>query len=250
MKIIVCIKPTPDAETEITIQNLNTAPLTLSPFDGYAIEAALHQKDALSATVTALCIGNLAAKDALKHTLAIGADDAILINDPALNDLDTQGAARLLAAAAQKLGVQMLLFGRQSLDHGTGLMPAQTARVLGWPLLSLADSIQVDDQSVTVTRSFEEGRQTVHAGLPAVISITQAIGEPRYPTFMGIRKAARAGIAIWSLADLGLAMPAPVTRRQTLFAPARNLPCELISGDSPKEIAEKLAAKILAENVL
>lgn len=251
VKIIVCIKPTPDSETKITIQNLDAVPLTFNPFDGYAVEAALRQKDALGATVTVLSIGDQNATDVLKHALAMGADDAILINDPALADLDTQGVAHVLAAAARKLGdVGLLIFGCQTLDYGTGLMPAQTARVLDWPLLSLAGSIRVSAGKISVERSFEEGRQIVRAGLPAVLSVTPGIGEPRYPSFIGIRRAAKASITCWSLADLGLDAPAPVVRRVGLFAPRRDLPCEFIDGASPEEIAEKLTAKILAENVL
>ena len=254
LKILVCIKPAPDSESKITLQGgqpaWGAAPLVLSPFDGAAVEAALRLKDAPSASVMVLCIGGDAAREALKHTLAMGADEAILVHDPALAALDTQGAARLLAAAAHKLGADMLLFGRQTLDGGAGLTPAQTARALGWPLLSLAGSVSVSGRQVTVERSFEEGSQRVRAELPAVVSVTQAVGEPRYPSFLGIRKAAKANIQRWSLTDLGLDAPASMGRRAGFFAPVRDVPCEFISGDSPEEIAEKLAGKILAENVL
>lgn len=248
MKIIICVKPTPPPETHISIQDgapsWGTTPLTLSPFDGYAIEAALRLKDSHGATLTSLCIGNPSANDALKQSLAMGVDEAILIHDPALEALDTQGTARLLAAAVQRIDkVDLLIFGRQTLESANGLTPAQTARALAWPLLSMASSISIDESEIRVERHFDESRQHVCAELPAVLSVTQAIGEARYPTFAGIRKAAKLSIQHWSLADLGLSAPAPLVRRVDVFAPPMP-PCEFISGASPEDIAERLAAKI------
>jgi electron transfer flavoprotein beta subunit len=256
LKILVFIKQVPDSEAKIVAQgdrpSWGEAPLVINPFDEYAVEGALQQKEAHNGTVTAICIGGDSAKEALKHALAMGADEAVLISDPALASLDTQGAARVLAAIAQKIGsVDMLVFGRQTLDNGAGLTPAQTARVLGWPMLSLAGSIKVDGTKVTVERVIEEGRQTVSAGLPVAISVVQSIGEPRYPSFMGIRKAAKAEIPTWTLADLNIPVPPALVVRTALAAPAvREAACEIISGDSPDAIADKLADKILAEKVL
>jgi electron transfer flavoprotein beta subunit len=226
-------------------------PLVINPFDEYALEGALQQKDALNATLTALCIGDDSARDALKHTLAMGADHAILVHDPALAGLDSQSAAVLLAAAVKKIGdVKMVFFGRQTLDHGTGLTSAQTARALGWPLLSLAGAIQVTENRITIERSLDESRQIVSAMLPAVVSVVQTIGEPRYPSFAGIRRATRADIPVWSLADLDLATPTAIVRRLEVFAPASGVPCEFVSGNTHEEIAETLADKILMEKVL
>jgi electron transfer flavoprotein beta subunit len=264
LKIIACIKQVPDSEAKVKAEggkvSWGDAPLVINPFDEYAVEGALQQKEALGGTVIALCIGPESARDALKHALAMGADEAILVSDAALAELDTIGAARVLAAAINKIGgADMILFGRQTLDNGAGLTPAQTARVLGWPMLGLAGSIKVeilseskgDSGSVTVDRVIEEGRQTVSAKLPAVLSVVQSIGEPRYPSFMGIRKASKATIPVWSLADLNTAAPAPiVTRIELMNPPARETTVDMIAGESPAEIAEKLADKILAEKVL
>jgi len=256
LKIIACIKQVPDSEAKVKADNgavsWGDAPLVINPFDEYAVEGALQQKEATSGSVTALCIGPESAKEALKHALAMGADEAVLVSDPALTEgLDTVGAARVLAAAIQKIGADMVVFGRQTLDTGSGLTPAQTARVLGWPMLGLAGQIKVDAGSVQVERVTEEGRQTVKANLPAVISVVQSIGEPRYPSFMGIRKASKATIPVWALSDLGMSAPAPtVTRSELLNPPAREMAIEIVTGDSPEAIAETLVEKILAEKVL
>jgi electron transfer flavoprotein beta subunit len=256
LKIIACIKQVPDSEAKVKAENgkvtWGDAPLVINPFDEYAVEGALQQKEAQGGTVTALCIGPESAKEALKHALAIGADDAILISDPALESIDTQGAARVLAAAVQKIGgVDMVVFGRQTLDNGAGLTPTQTARVLGWPMLGLAGQIKVEDGTVRVDRVIEEGRQSVSAKLPVVLSVVQSIGEPRYPSFMGIRKASKATIPVWSLSDLGTSTPEAVVKRTELMnPPVQETTIEVISGESPAEIADKLADKILAEKIL
>ncbi|MGE5249927.1 MAG: electron transfer flavoprotein subunit beta/FixA family protein [Bacteroidota bacterium] len=258
MKIIACIKQVPDSEAKVSVSGgqvtWGDAPLVINPFDEYAVEGALQQKEAAGGTVTALCIGPETARDALKHALAMGTDDAILVSDPAVDAgaLDTQGAAHLLAAAINKIGgVDLVVFGRQTLDDGSGITGSQTARVLGWPMLGLAGQINIQDGNIQVERVIEEGRQRVSAKLPAVISVVQSIGEPRYPSFMGIRKASKAVIPVWSLADLGVQAPArAVARTEIITPPVRDASCEVITGESPQAIAEALVEKIMAEKVL
>lgn len=257
MKIIACIKQVPDSEAKVKAEGgqvtWGESPLVINPFDEYAVEGALLTKEANDgSTVTALCIGPESAKDALKHALAMGADEAILVSDPALLEIDQVAAARVLAAAIQKIGdADMIVFGRQTLDNGSGLTTAQVARVLELPLLGLAGQITVQDESVTIDRVVEEGRVTVSAKMPVVLSVVQSIGEPRYPSFMGIRKASKADIPIWSLADLGIEAPATVvTRRELMNPPVDETKVEIIEGESPEAIAETLADKILAEKVL
>ena len=256
MKIIACIKQVADSEAKIRAENgqisWGEAPLVINPFDEYAVEGALLQKEAQGGTVTAVCIGPESAKEALKHALAMGADNAILISDPALALLDTQGAARVLAAAVKKSGgVDLVVFGRQTLDDGSGLTAAQTARILGWPMLGLVGQIKLDAQNLQVERVIEEGRQIVSTKLPAVLSVVQSIGEPRYPSFMGIRKASKAEIPVWTLNDLGISAPASlVSRIELITPPSRDITCEIIPGDSPAAIAESLTSKIQAEKIL
>lgn len=142
MKIVACIKQVPDSEAKIKTEagriSWGDAPLVINPFDEYAVEGALQQKEASGGTVTVLCVGPESARDALKHALAMGSDGAVLVSDAALAGLDTLGVARVLAAAINKIGgTDMVVFGRQTLDNGSGLTPAQTARCLGWPMLGL-----------------------------------------------------------------------------------------------------------------
>ena len=256
MKIVVCVKQVPDSTAKVVVEQgkvvWGDAPLVMNPWDEYAVEAAIQQKEALGGTITAVSIGDESAKETLKRAIAMGADDAILINDPALLNMDTQATAGVLAAAIQKIGaVDMAFFGKQAIDGDAGLVPAQTARLLGWPALTLASVIKVEAGNVRVERGIEEGRQILSSKLPAVFSLTKDFGEPRYPSFMGIRKASRAEIPAWSLAGLGIPAPASVIAwPEMLNTPSREVICELITGNSPEEIAETLATKILAEKVL
>lgn len=259
MKSVVCIKQVPDTAARVTADNgkvsWGEAQLVINPWDEYAVEAALLQKEEAGGDVVAVSVGDESAKEALKHALAMGASEAILISDPALAGADSQAVAKVLAAAIQKIGdVKVAFFGRQAVDGDMGVTAPQTARALGWPSLSLVSVIRSLDEgsgTICVGRSVEEGRQVVEGRLPAVISVVKDIGEPRYPSFMGIRKASKANIPVWSLADLGLPAPETAVRwPEVMNPPAREVKTEMISGNSPQEIAETLADKILGEGVL
>jgi electron transfer flavoprotein beta subunit len=256
LKIVACIKQVPDSAAKVVAEDgkvsWGESPLVINPWDEYAVEAALQQKEAHDGEVIAISMGGESAKEALKHALAMGCDSAILISDEALTGVDTAGTAQVLASAIQKVGeVDLAFFGRQAIDGDAGITPAQTARLLGWPMLGLSAVIDVDGGSVKVERSIEEGRQTVSASLPVVFSVVKDFGEPRYPSFMGIRKASRAEIPVWSLADLGLGAPAAVVSwPEIMNPPSREVTCEIIQGGTPEEIAEKLADKIIGEKVL
>jgi electron transfer flavoprotein beta subunit len=260
LKIVACIKQVPDSAAKVTAEggkvSLGGAQMIVNPWDEYALETALVQQEAHGGSVTVISVGGENAKEALKHALAMGCGEAILISDPALDKADSQAVARVLAAAIKKVGesepVDLAIFGRQAIDGDMGLTASQTARTLGWPSLSLVSAVQsVESGSIKVERSMEEGRQIVQSKLPAVMSVVKDIGEPRYPSFMGIRKASRANIPTWSLADLGMEAPTShVSWPELRNPPAREITCELITGSSPQEIAEKLADKIMAEKVL
>lgn len=256
MKIVTCIKQVPDSAAKVVVENgrvtWGDAPLVINPWDEFAVEAALQLKEKNGGTVTVISVAGENEKEAIKHALAMGADDAILIADSALTGLDTQSIAQVLAKAIQKIGgVDAVFFGRQAIDSDSGLTPAQTARMLNWPALTLAAVINVDGATIKVDRAIEEGRQSVSAALPVVVSLVKDYGEPRYPSFMGIRKAARAEVPVWNLASLGLTPPTSVISwPEIMNPPSREVVCDIITGGSPAEIAASLVDKILAEKVL
>jgi len=259
LKIAVCVKQVPDSAAKLVAVdgkvNWGDSPLVINPWDEYAVEAALQQAEAHNGSVIAVSMGGESSTEALKHALAMGCSEAILISDPSLSQADSQMTSRVLAAAIKKIGeVDLAFLGRQAIDTDTGLAAAQTARLLGWPALTLVAVISNVDPSahtIQVQRSAEEGRITVNAKLPAVLSIVKDFGEPRYPSFMGIRKASRAVIPVWSLADLGLGtLHTNVSWLEVFNPPQRQITTEMITGGSPQEIADSLAEKILAEKII
>ena len=257
MKIIVCVKQVPDSAAAMSVEDgkisWGDAPLVINPWDEYAVEAALKLTEAQGGDVVALSMGDENAKEAIKHALAMGCSEAILVNDPEMAGADTQAVARVLAAAIEKIGeADLVVFGKQAIDSDVGVTPAMVARLLGWPAVTLASEIsEVTDSSIKVARAMEEGRQLVKASLPAVLSIVKDYGEPRYPSFMGIRKASRAEVPEWTVGDLGIEAPGAVVEWPNVMEPpARDVTNEIIEGGSPEEIAAKLADKIMEEKVL
>ena len=256
MKIAVFVKLVPDSAATFTVDNgqpnWGDAPLVINPWDEYAVEAALALNEEHGGDVVAVSLGGENAKEALKHALAMGSSEAILVSDEALASLDAAATARVMAAVVQKIGdVDLAVFGKSSIDNDSGMSSAMTGRVLGWPSLSLVSAVQSVGDTITVERSMEEGRQVVESPLPATMSVVKDFGEPRYPSFMGIRKASKAEIPTWSLADLDVEAPsAAVTRIEIMAPPKREVTSEIIEGSSPAEIAAKLADKIIAEGVL
>ena len=258
MKIAVFVKQVPDSAAKMSVENgvvsWGESPLVINPWDEYAVEAALVMGEKHSGEVTAVSLGAESAKEALKHALAMGCGQAILISDPAVTAPDAAGTARVLAAAATKLSVDLAIFGKQAIDSDTGLTAPMTARLLGWPSLTLVAAITQLDvvaKSIRVERGIEEGRQIVEAKLPAVLSIVKDFGEPRYPSFMGIRKASKAEIPTWSLADLGIPAPdAKVSWPEILSPPPREVAGDVITGANPEEAAGTLVDKLIAEGAL
>jgi electron transfer flavoprotein beta subunit len=264
MNIITLVKQVPDTgQLSSTMDGLKLlaegSPRMINPWDEYALEAAIQLKEAHGGKVTALCLGPADAVEALKRGLAMGADEAILISDPALAGGDSLATARALAAAINKLDVcDLVIAGRSAVDGNTGATAIQVAALLGVPPLSFVAEIKAVDpaaKTITVVRLLESGRETVHSRLPAVVTVVKEINEPRYPSFMGIRKAAKAAIPTWDLAALGLA-PAEAGAAgsqlrwsELALPPVRDRGAEILSG-SPAEIARALADRLAEEKLI
>jgi electron transfer flavoprotein beta subunit len=259
LNIVVCIKQVPDSAAKVVAEGgkatWGEAPLVMNPWDEYAVETALLQQEQHGGQVSAVSVGGPEATEALKSALAMGCGSAYLVSDPALTSADSQAVARVLAGAIRKIGeVDLAVFGKQAIDSDMGVTAPQTARVLGWPVISLVSAVRETDPGtgkIVVERSVEDGRQIVEGSLPVVLTVSKDIAEPRYPSFMGIRKAAKAEIPVWTLEDLGVEAQAPVVHwPEVENPPSRDVSTELISGESPQEIAETLVDKILDEKVL
>ena len=231
----------------------------VNPWDEYTLETGIQLKETHGGKVTVLSLGKPEATEALKRGVAMGADEAILISDPALEGSDSLTTARVLVAAIKKIGeFDLIVAGRSAIDGNTAATAVQVAALLGIPQLSYVAALKAVDpaaKTITVVRLMENGRETSSSKLPAVISVVKEINEPRYPSFMGIRKAAKATIPTWGLADLGLtadqvgAAGSQVSWPQVSLPPTRAGGAEIISG-SPAEAAKILADKLAAEKVI
>jgi len=259
MKIVVCVKQVPDTAATMSVDSgvisWGDAPLIINPWDEFAVEAALNLAADHGGEVIALCLGKEGETEAIKHALAMGADSAVMVSDPALMGSDNVAASKVLAAAITKIGdVDLVLFGQQSVDTDTGLLPVQAARFLKWPSLTLVskfEKISLDEKKLQVLRSMEEAGQIVESSLPAVVSVTKDYGEPRYPSFMGIRKASKAEFPVWSLVDLGIETPTSSITWPEIFEPEkREISTEVVEGDTPADKAKNLVEKLIAEKVL
>ncbi len=210
MKIVILAKPVPDATGQERLGpdlRLDRAaiPPVINGNDEYVLEAALRLRDAgAEISVTLLAMAGAVGPDALRKGLAMGADDAYLVTDPALAGACAVGTTRVLAAALGRLEYDLVLAGIDSSDGGGGIVPAGVATLLGLPYLSYVSAIVPEGGRVRVRRITPTGYDSLEAPLPAMVVGTQALGEPRYPTLRGIMGARSKTITTWSLADLGL----------------------------------------------
>lgn len=260
MHVAVITKSTPDTAAAVTVKGDGTIEwddsLVVNPWDEYAITEAVLLKGAHNGTATILTLGGEEQQEALKHGLAIGCDQAIRIWDDALAGADSLAYAAAVAAAIRKLGdVDLVIFGRELADIATDQHIYQVARKLGWTMLGYVAKIQAIDfaaKTIRVERLTEHGTQTVSSRLPAVISVVKDINEPKYPTFIGIRKAAKAEMPVWGMSDLGLDAPPRPQVKQVRYRPlpVREGAVEIIEGASAQEKAAKLVDKLIEEKVL
>lgn len=264
MKVVVCTKQTPSTTAvysvdggQVSWDDPSGKPKVVNPWDEFAIEEAIRLKENHGAEeAIALTVGDEDSKDVLKTSLAMGCTSALLVSDDSFAGSGGQGTARVLAAAIKHTGADIALFGKKAIDGDTGMTPVMTARALGWTPLTYVSAIkEIDGNKITVERMLERGVQTVSAELPVVISVVKEINEPRYPSFMGIRKANRAEIPVLSAGDLdidGAVGPgsSKVNWEQVSMPEARVAETEMISGDSAEDIAAQLADKLMAEKVI
>lgn len=259
MNIVVCVKQTVDTAAVISVEggtlSWGDTPLVLNPWDEFAVEEALRIREAHGGKVTALTVGPESAQEALRSALAMGVDEALLIKDDGLAGADSLVISAVLAGAIQKLGdVDLVLFGREAVDSNAGVLGAQVARRLRWPSLPLVARIEALDpaaKSLDVERMLDQGRLHVRAGLPAVISVVKEINEPRYASFMGIRKASRVDIPSWNVADLGVDIPEPgVAWLAVENAPQQDVACEFIEATDEAAAAQALITRLREEKVL
>src|SRR5438045_1399629 len=207
MRIAVCVKHVPEGPSKIdpsTKRLDRSGEGALNHFDANAVEEALRVKGDSETEVVAVSLGPQQALDSVRKALAMGADRAVLVSDDAAAGSDLVATSRLLAAALEKEDADLVLFGQQASDADGAVLWAAVAERLGRPVVSQAMELAVDVGSVRVKRQTEFGYDTLEAPLPAVVAVSDAINEPRYPSLKGIMGAKKKPFETLSLADLSV----------------------------------------------
>jgi electron transfer flavoprotein beta subunit len=170
----------------------------INPFDEYALEAALQLRDARGdgSTVTVFSMAPESGKEIVRKALAMGADDAVMLSDPRLEGSDLGATAFAMAQALKSLGFDLLLMGTQSIDASTGALPGMLAESLGIPGVTYVRKFDCDGTILTAERETEYGFQRVSLRLPALVSVTKSINQPRYPSLKGIMGAKKKEIRV------------------------------------------------------
>ncbi|MFH0727303.1 MAG: electron transfer flavoprotein subunit beta/FixA family protein [Pseudomonadota bacterium] len=266
MKIIVCVKQVVDPEEPPAsfgvdeVANKITlppgVPSVISPFDKQAVEAALRVRDETGGTVTAISLGDSLDRSVLRDPLAMGSDELVILEDEAFEDGDAWSTAYALAMGIKKIGDYGLIFcGRQESDWDDGQVGTYMASILDIPCITVAKKIDVIDGKVKVERVTSDGHEVVEASLPAVITVSNELGEPRYPTVKQTMQARKIKPVVWNRDDIGVLedQVGAAGRRVKLlklFKPIRDTQCEMIQGVSPEEAGANLAVKLREANLL
>jgi len=254
--IVCCVKQVPDPEAPASQFKVDEAAKKVLPipgvqpvpsqFDTIGVEAALRIKDKVAdATITILTLGPDAFRDTIKHCLAMGADEGVHINDPSLNGADHWATAEILAAAIKKLEpADLIICGRQAVDWDMGVVGSTLAEILGLPVVTLAKDVQMEGGKVTVERVLLDGFETAEAPTPCVVTVSNELGEPRYPQLRQIMMAAKKEVKVLTAADLGIDGAKNRVTLEALFVPETSVETEFIEADSAKEAGEKLAVRL------
>jgi electron transfer flavoprotein beta subunit len=215
LKLVALLKNVPDTEAKIKINadgsdiDSQGVKYVMNPYDEYAVEQALLIKEALKddTTVTVISLGPDRVVESLRTALAMGADEAIHVNDPAFEGGDSQANARVLAETLKTIGPDLVFCGKQGIDFDAAQTPAAVAEYLGFSqaLIAVGFELGEDKQTATVTRRVEGGDEILDITLPAVVSCEKGLNDPRYASLPGIMKAKKIEIKTVALADLGLA---------------------------------------------
>ena len=262
MKIIVCVKQVPDTKGGVKFNPDGTlergAMLTImNPDDKAGLEAALRLKDQYGAEVTVLTMGLPKAEDVLREAIAMGADNGILVTDRVLGGADTWATSTTIAGAIRNIkDYDIIITGRQAIDGDTAQVGPQIAEHLGIPVISYAEGIEVDGDSVIVKRQYEDRHHMLKAKMPVLITALSELNEPRYMTPGGIFDACDAEITTWGRANLvdvedgDLGLKGSPTKIAKASDKVRKGAGEKVTPDSPDEAVDYIMDKLLTKHVI
>jgi electron transfer flavoprotein beta subunit len=226
----------------------STIPPVVNGFDENAVEAALRIKDTQEASVTVISMGQNFALDVMKKPLSMGADRLVLLQDESFyNTMDSFVVAKVLSKGISKLGsFDLIIGGRQASDWDNAQVPLVLAELLGLPCISLGKKVEVNNDKVTVERQMLDGVEVLEAPLPTLVTVSNELGQPRYPTLRGIMGASRKQPIVWSAEDIGLNADELQQQIQicNLYLPTSDKECEIIRGTDDADSGRLLALKL------
>lgn len=266
-KIIVCIKQVPDTgEIKINPQT-NTlirdgVPSIINPFDKNAIEEAIRIKEKTPSEVSVITMGPPQAQEALKESLAMGADNAYLLSDRNFAGADTLATSYTLAKAVEKIGsFDLIILGKQAIDGDTAQVGPELAEHLKIPQITYVKKLDLQAISqnekpskIIAERLLEDCIETVECLLPALITVTKEINEPRHPSLKGVLKAKKAVIPVWKKEDISceddkIGLNGSTTQVVKIFTPPVRTERETLSG-TPEEMSKKLIEKLKHRKII
>lgn len=260
--MVVCMKQVPDPEGPQSSFEIDQAarrvvprglPPVANPYDENALEAAIRIKEAASGRVTLLSVGKGLSKAVLFKAMGTGVDDAVLVEGEAVESqaLDSLTTAKVLAAALEKTGYDLVLTGRQASDTNAGQVGLILAQLLGIPAISLARKVAVSDGKVSVESLLPDGFVNMEAPLPALVTVSHEAGELRYPSLAAIKNAKSIPMTSYAPGDLGLAeLPGRVVEIAALAAPQRERKCRMVEAETPAEAGANLARLLYSDKVV
>lgn len=262
MKIVVCVKQVPDTKGGVKFNPDGTldrgAMLTImNPDDKAGLEAALTIKDQYDdVEVTVVTMGLPKAEEVLREAMAMGADKGILVTDRVLGGADTWATSTTIAGALRNIDYDLIITGRQAIDGDTAQVGPQIAEHLGLPVISYAQDIKVDGDSVVVKRQYDDGYHMVKVQMPCLITALAELNEPRYMTPGGIFDAYDAEITTWGRADLkdvddsNLGLNGSPTKIAKASDKVRKGAGEKVVPDSPEDAAKLIVDKLLSKHII
>ncbi|MBN2333091.1 MAG: electron transfer flavoprotein subunit beta/FixA family protein [Deltaproteobacteria bacterium] len=247
MNIVACIKQTFDTEAKIVINDGQVSDqgvnLIVNPYDEYAVEQSIRLKEKNGGEVVVVSVGGDKTQEALRYCLAMGADRAVLIQDPALANADSAACSVALAKLLADMEYDLIFCGKEAVDDGAAQVPSRLAEKLDLPQANVVIGFELGDGQATVTREIDGGTEILDVQLPALFSAQKGLNEVRYPSLPGIMKAKRKELKVVSLADLGLNADDVAAKTELVSAelpPARKAG-QVLTGEVDEVVAKLVA---------
>ncbi len=259
MNVVVLLKQVPDTEAVIQIAedktSINTQDVkwVINPYDELAVEEALRIKESQgSGTVVILTVGPDRAVESIRTALAMGADEGVLVDDPAAEGANALGTAKVLAAALREIPHDLIIAGMRAVDDDDYQVPAAVAEFLDIPHVSMVIKVEIQDTKIVCEGTVEGGTVVVEAALPALFTTQRGINEPRYASLPGIMKAKKKPLMKKTLTDLGvepseLEAANAKSRVKNLSFPPERTPGKIVEGETPEAKAVELVRLLTEE---